>query len=441
MPSISRLFVVLTIFGPAILAAPATRHDSSLKFVATAPKILARASPDVVSPHVLELTRKLTSSSSVSRDAKGLEKGDLFNGTVGLAELRPYKDILYFANITFGTETLQAVVDTGSSDTWLVETGFECANVQTRIPVPEEQCRFGALYSTSPTFKQIPGENFNILYGDGEKLTGIVGTEDVTLAGLTVKNQEVALINYAAWTGDNSTSGVIGLAFPSITSSFNGSDPLKDTPADALEYTPLFTNMYQQGQIAPVFSLAIARGEGSGGFLALGGLPPVQHDQYFASTPMLKSLQRPGNTKAAQSQLQYYTITVEGLHYQDTYEKVNLRADVDSGTSLIFLPSTTASRINKLFDPPAQFDFFTGEYQVSCDAKPPSFGVLIGGHTFSINPKDLIVKTQNNGGCITGITNGQVNHPAVLGDVFFRNVLAVFDVGADQMRFSGREFY
>ncbi|KAL8771667.1 MAG: hypothetical protein Q9203_006189 [Teloschistes exilis] len=441
MPSISGVFIAFAGFGSAILAAPAARHDPSLKLMPTAPRTFARASADIVSSHVLELTRTRMSGPNVLRHDKSLEKGDSSNGTVGLAELRPFKDILYYTNITFGTETLQAVVDTGSSDTWLVESGFRCATVQGRIPIPEETCHFGPLFSTSPTFKQIPGENFNILYADGETLSGIVGTEDVTLAGITVKDQEVALVDSAAWNGDNFTSGVIGLAFPSITSSFNGSDPLKDTPADELEYSPLFTSMYKQGKVAPVFSLAIARGEGSGGLLALGGLPPVQHDPYFASTPILPSVRRPGNTNAAQSELQYYTVTLEGVNYQDTFEKVNVRADVDSGTSLIFLPSRLASKINQLFDPPARYDLYSGEYQVNCDAKPPTFGVFVGGHTFPINPEDLVVKTQNNGGCITGITNGGLNHPAVLGDVFLRNVLAVFDVGAGQMRFSGRESY
>ncbi|KAL8685592.1 MAG: hypothetical protein Q9218_007666 [Villophora microphyllina] len=419
MRFLSGLFVALATFGQFVTAAP--------------------ASPDVVSPHVLELTRERVSN-SISRYSRMLQKGD--NATVGLAKLRPFKDILYFTNITFGTETFQAVVDTGSSDTWVVRTGFQCVNVQTHIPLAENLCRFGGLYTTSPTFKQIPGENFNIGYADGESLTGIVGTEDVTLAGITVNNQEVALIDYAAWNGDNSSSGVIGLAFPSITSSFNGTNPLKDTPADALEYSPLFTSMYNQGKVAPVFSLAISRGEETGGLLALGGLPPVQHDQYFVSTPILASLPRPGNTNAARPALQYYTITLQGINYETTFEKVNLRADVDSGTTLIFLPARTASKINQLFVPPAQFNFNTGEYSVDCNAKAPNFGVLIGGHTFPINPKDLIVKTQVAGNCITGITSSAgASHPVVLGDVFLRNVLAVFDVGAGEMRFSGREFY
>lgn len=32
----------------------------------------------------------------------------------------------FVAPITFGTETFQVIVDTGSSDTWVVESGFSC---------------------------------------------------------------------------------------------------------------------------------------------------------------------------------------------------------------------------------------------------------------------------------------------------------------------------
>ncbi|KAL8704716.1 MAG: hypothetical protein Q9201_002140 [Fulgogasparrea decipioides] len=429
------LLPALITFGSPTLAAPTA---GPFEVVKAAPKVLERASPDVVSPHVIELTRKPSAGLERSRYTKLLQKGDPVNGNVGLAILTPFKEILYFTNITFGTESFEAVVDTGSSDTWLAQKGFRCADVQTRVPLPEDQCHFGNLYTSSPTFKQIPGQNFNIRYGDGEALTGIVGTEDVTLAGITVKNQEIALINYAAWKGDNSSSGVIGLAFPGITSAFNGSDPAFDTAADELDYSPLFTSMYTQRRVAPVFSLAINRGEESGGLLALGGLPPVKHDEYFASTPIEQSVARPGN--AAKPEYQYYTISVQGIKYGNTSEKAELRADVDSGTSLVFLPSKTASRINRLFDPPGRYDASTGEYAVDCKAKAPRFGILIGGHTFFVNRRDLIIKTQT-GGCITGITNSILGRPAVLGDVFLKNVLAVFDVGASQMRFSGRELY
>jgi hypothetical protein len=46
----------------------------------------------------------------------------------------------------------------------------------------------------------------------------------------------------------------------------------------AVPYSPLFTTMYQQGQIPPVFSIALSRPSplrSNDGYIGLGGLPPV----------------------------------------------------------------------------------------------------------------------------------------------------------------------
>ena len=41
-------------------------------------------------------------------------------------------------------------------------------------------------------------------------------------------------------------------------------------------------------------------------------------------------------------------------------------------------------------------------------------------------------------GCISGISNGEIYAPYILGDVFMKNVLVVFDVGAGELRFASR---
>lgn len=117
--------------------------------------------------------------------------------------------------ITFGTFEFEAIVDTGSSDTWVVETGFQCENMTTGAYIPEDECYFGPPYTIESTFQQIPNQNFNITYGDGEYLNGIMGHEQVTIAGLTVR-QEVGVVNLAAWEGDNVTSGLTGFAYPAL---------------------------------------------------------------------------------------------------------------------------------------------------------------------------------------------------------------------------------
>ncbi|KAI4151574.1 MAG: hypothetical protein L6R39_002002 [Caloplaca ligustica] len=436
MKLLLNLLVVLPSLGPA-LSLPSGNFGSAANVHGKVPTVLGRRSPNIPSPHVIQLSRETSVTSARSRHSKSLQKADHGNKTVGLAPLIAYQDIVYFTEITFGTQTFKAVVDTGSSDTWLVQSGFQCLDVRDKVTVPEAECAFGPTYAPSSTFKQIPGENFNISYTDGEFLTGILGSEVVTLGGITVKNQEFALVDYAAWNGDNSSSGLIGLAFPNLTSAFTGSDPTLDSDSNAVPYNPIFTNMYTQGLVPPVFSLAVSRDENSGGLLALGGLPPVRHSSYFACAPFetgpATDLSGTGNPV-----YQFYYINVDGVTHGNTSEKVDLVAVVDSGTSLIFLPPTMAYSVNKQFIPLAHIDLTRGEFAVDCNAKAPRFGISIANHTFYVNPKDMVIKTQD-GTCISGVTIAGYGQPTILGDVFLKNVLAVFDIGASEMRFAARD--
>lgn len=113
-----------------------------------------------------------------------------------------------------------------------------------------------------------------------------MGYENVTVAGITVENQEVALVNYSYWYGDNVTSGLMGLAYPLLTSAYAGTNTSTDSLETQVEYSTIITTMIKEALIEPVFSLALDRNSDSG-YLALGGLPPVNHSGSFASTPIL----------------------------------------------------------------------------------------------------------------------------------------------------------
>ena len=56
---------------------------------------------------------------------------------------------------------------------------------------------------------------------------------------MTVKRQEMGVVNRAAWEGDTVTSGVMGLAYPGVTSVYNGTNPDEDGPASYAPYNPL----------------------------------------------------------------------------------------------------------------------------------------------------------------------------------------------------------
>jgi hypothetical protein len=113
-----------------------------------------------------------------------------------------------------------------------------------------------------------------IQYGDGEMILGRLGYTDITVGTVTVKKQVAGLANVTYWYGNNLTSGVIGLAYPTLTNAYMGSGT-EHSWVDQVEYSPLFTTMVGEGLIQPFFSMAIDRNS-SGGMIAWGGIPPVR---------------------------------------------------------------------------------------------------------------------------------------------------------------------
>ena len=432
--------VVWTTFGDGVEGKPATLKKAALIQVEN-PK------SNVQAAYVLPLTRanaNVNSRSHLRSLRKRTELASLNSALNGQ---------IYLADIQVGTATFKAAIDTGSSDTWLIGTAFQCVNLTTGVDEPQRNCAFGPTYEPSPTFEQIQDQNFNVTYGGGEFLTGIVGRDEVTFAGVIIKDQEIAVVNSAAWHGDGVSSGLVGLAFPAMTRAYAGSDPSKDVTQ--IVYNPLFTNIYTQGGTPPLFSLAIERSSepSQGGQLAIGGLPPGYNGTVFSRAPLQAAttdeFQNSGGSKSYES----YAIIVNGftcVGSGDTAESPSrlpsqassamntsqARAIIDSGTTFISLPNAIADEVNALFDPPAIFSTDRNIYLVNCSADPPRFGVNIASEIFIVDSEDLILET-GAGDCMSGINNVESGQ-AILGDVFLKNVLAVFDIGKSEMRFAAR---
>jgi hypothetical protein len=309
----------------------------------------------------------------------------------------------YAVDIQFGGKTFTVILDTGSSDLWLAERGVQCVD-ENGNPVATAECGFGPLVSNTFQDGNIVNENFNISYGDGEFLTGTLGYEDVELGGVTVRHQEAALVNRGYWNGDNVTSGLLGFAYPSLTSAYQGTDPNKDNENTTdIHYNNWIFSAIDQGLIDPIFSLVIERGSnGDSGQLALGGLPAGYANQKFASTP-LKKMELTSHASEV-SNYSYYTIIPDGFilkgeeemwwGYQDVNQNqnTNFPAIVDSGTTLIYLPPDIAQAVADAFDPPAVYIEEEGVFENYCDAKPPTFAIKIGGQDFYINGQDLLLQ-------------------------------------------------
>lgn len=274
------------------------------------------------------------------------------------------QDIYYVTDITVGNRTVPVTIDTGSSDTWFIRSPFVCLDYYGRSiavsPPPSipkthlltttqpSKCGFGTDYINDFSQGTIEHAQFGRAYADGTFVSGYFGFDDVTLGGVTIQHQQLAMVNYTYWYGDGRASGLLGLAYPLMT----GMDGNID------QYNPIFTNMWERDFIMPLFTLGLSR-ETNGSkvnatdesYLAFGGLPPMAYDDStWSRTPILSMSEVPwwGVTGDVRG---LYVISADAYVYgklnvtaKDPYAGLAVNATqfpilVDCGSSLIRLPT------------------------------------------------------------------------------------------------------
>jgi hypothetical protein len=312
-------------------------------------------------------------------------------------------------------------------------------------------------------------------YGAGI-VAGQVGYETVTLAGVKIPKQEVGIASSLTLLGDGFSSGLLGLAYPAITSAHPGVTVDNTTFLyNRSTYNPVIFNMAAASLIKPLFSLAIERipfddPTGPGGFLALGEIAPVSHSPHWARAPVVILPQIPINVTGNKSQRAYWALKVKSVVYGPgtkapgteacfnyteplpssaklSKNTTSFNAVLDNGNQYTWLPSAVAEQINALFSPPATPPVpGSGNplWAVQCNATAPVFGVEIDNQIFWHDPRDMIFNG-GDGTCTSAVGRAEdlslngVMSP-FLGLQFFKNVPAVFDFGVNEIRLSAREY-
>lgn len=218
---------------------------------------------------------------------------------------------LDYSEIAIGTppQTFKVILDTGSSNLWVPSSG--CTSIA---------CFLHSKYdaSASSTYKK-NGSDFEIRYGSGS-LSGFVSQDTVQLGDMKIKHQDFAEatsepgLAFAFGRFD----GILGLGYDSI--SVNG-------------IVPPFYNLVNRGLVdEPVFSFYLgdtANGDGDESEVCFGG---INKDHYTGNL-----IRIPLRRKA------YWEVDLDALTFgEDTVELDNTGAILDTGTSLIAVPSTIA---------------------------------------------------------------------------------------------------
>ncbi|KAH8689322.1 aspartic protease [Talaromyces proteolyticus] len=307
-----------------------------------------------------------------------------------------FENAQYFTNITIGTppQSFNVVLDTGSSNLW----------------VPARSCTSAACLvhsrydsSASTTYKK-NGTAFNIVYGSGS-LSGFVSQDVVSIGDITIAGQD-----FAEATSEPGIAfvfgqfdGILGLAYDSISVD---------------QIVPPFYNMISQGLVdEPVFAFYLSDTD-AGSEVVFGG---IDHDHYEGGISYLPLINET-----------YWEVGIESIILGSDVTKLdNYGAVIDTGTSLIAMPSDLAAAFNQKIG--ATQLLSTGEYTINCANRNslPDLTFNLGGINFTLSPTEYIL--DNAGECISVIEG--VNLPAsigniiILGDAFIRSYYSIFDLG------------
>ncbi|KAL8945186.1 MAG: hypothetical protein Q9211_000267 [Gyalolechia sp. 1 TL-2023] len=308
----------------------------------------------------------------------------------------------YFSEISIGTppQTFKVVLDTGSSNLW----------------VPSQDCGSIACYlhtkydsSSSSTYKK-NGSEFEIRYGSGS-LSGFVSRDTMRIGDLTIKDQDFA-----------EATAEPGLAF--AFGRFDGILGLGYDTISVNKIVPPFYNMIDQDLLdAPVFAfyLGDTNKDGDESEATFGGIDTDRFTGKLTKIPLRRKA--------------YWEVDLDSITYgSDTAELDDTGVILDTGTSLIALPSTLAEILNKAIGAKKGYN---GQYSIDCskrdELKDVSF--TLTGHNFTITPYDYILEVQ--GSCISSFFGMDIPAPAgplaILGDSFLRKWYSVYDLGTNSV--------
>ncbi len=166
----SKLLSVLCIFGAVVEARVFdVRRDSVSSHSSMTPL------------HALQLKRLPNSARSDVLRAR--QKSPLYSdGTTSFS-----------TEIAVGTQTLDVIIDTGSSFPWVISNNISCFDPRTGEETAQSVCNLGPPLWADGTFDIIPNIIFNLTYLDGTSVAGPTGFEHVVIAGISIPNQQIGL--------------------------------------------------------------------------------------------------------------------------------------------------------------------------------------------------------------------------------------------------------
>ncbi|KAG2732140.1 hypothetical protein G9P44_004557 [Scheffersomyces stipitis] len=403
---------LLTTIATALLALPvdAGKHSAKLKKVPTEETLDANtfreytdalsnkymnmfnaAAGNPVVPNVMGMANQAQVPFVNPEGKKGAHEAPLTN----------YLNAQYFTEISLGTPAQQfkVILDTGSSNLWVPSQ--ECSSLACFLHTKYD-------HDSSSTYKA-NGSEFSIQYGSGA-MEGYVSQDTLAIGDLVIPKQDFA-----------EATSEPGLAF--AFGKFDGILGLAYNTISVNKIVPPVYNALAQGLLdEPQFAFYLGdtkKDENDGGLATFGGYD----DSAFTG----KITWLPVRRKA------YWEVSFEGIGLGDEYAELdNTGAAIDTGTSLITLPSSLAEIINAKIGATKSW---SGQYQIDCEKQDtlPDLTLNFAGYNFTLTAHDYILEV--GGSCISVFTPMDFPKPigdlAIIGDAFLRRYYSIYDLKKD----------
>ncbi|KAI8880554.1 endopeptidase [Backusella circina FSU 941] len=313
--------------------------------------------------------------------------------------LSNYMNAQYYGEIEIGkpAQTFTVVFDTGSSNLWV--PSVHCSSIA---------CFLHSRYDSeqSESFGE-NGTEFAIRYGTGS-LEGFISQDTVSIGGIKIRDQGFAeSVKEPGFTfAFAKFDGILGLGYDTI----------------AVKHTvPPFYHMVNRDLIdEPLFSFWLNNannGDEEGGELVFGGSNP----SHYKGELHWSNIRRKG----------YWEITLENVKFGGDYIDLDpVGAAIDTGSSLLVVPTTIADLINHELGAEKNW---AGQYTLDCSKIPelPEFCLVFNGKDFCLSAEDYVLNVNNQ--CISGFMGMDIPEPAgplwIVGDVFLRKYYSVYDLG------------
>lgn len=384
------MLFTLSLLATAALASPVALEPRDAKVIKLGRNVHVSSVRDLVSKGQAKL-RQVNGGAKFNNDAN--------SGTITNA------DVSYLAPISIGGKTWQLIVDTGSSNTWC-----------------------GARTKCEPTATgKSTGGTVSVSYGSGQ-FSGTEYTDKVSFAGLTVAKQSIGSASSSS--GFTGSDGIFGVGPVDLT---------QGTVSNVNTVPTFLDNLYKQGSISTeVLGVYFKPESGSdtsdaNGELTLGGTDSSKYTTPLTYFPTLKS----GDASF------YWGISIASFTYGTTTLASNAQGIVDTGTTLIYIPTAAYNKFLSLTggstDPNTGLAIF--------NTKPTkNFNIKFGSTTYPLTPSQYLVPTAQYS--VFGLQSGKyyawINDGGtsgvntIIGQKFLENYYSVFDTTNARIGFAKR---